>query len=54
MTNLVNTPTITVTGGTLTLAGDNAVAVDIDNGGNPLGGGSYKLIAKGTAVRWRH
>jgi fibronectin-binding autotransporter adhesin len=47
MTNVVNTPTITVTGGTLTLASGNAVTVNINNGGNRLEPGNYKLVSKG-------
>jgi len=47
MANAPGTPTITVTSGTLALAGDNACTVNVRNGGNPLGAGSYKLIAKG-------
>jgi len=48
LTNVINTPTITVTGGTLTLGSGMAVTVAINNGGAPLGAGSYKLIAKGS------
>lgn len=48
MANAPGTPTITVTGGTLALAGVNACTVNVKNGGSPLGAGSYKLIAKGT------
>jgi autotransporter-associated beta strand protein len=45
MANTPNTPTINVTGGTLTLATGNAVAVSINNGGTRLAAGSYKIIS---------
>jgi len=48
MTNTPNTPTITVTGGALTLAGGTVVTVNVKNGGHGLSAGSYKLIAKGS------
>jgi fibronectin-binding autotransporter adhesin len=47
MTNVPNTPTITVTGGALTLSSGMSFTVNVNNGGNGLSGGTYKLIAKG-------
>jgi autotransporter-associated beta strand protein len=46
MTNVINTPTLTVTDGTLTLGSATAFAVHVNNGGTPLGVGTYKLISK--------
>jgi len=48
MTNTPNTPTLAVTGGTLTLAGGSVITVNLNNGGNRLTAGSYKLISKGS------
>jgi len=39
------TPTINVAGGTLTLASGTATTINVDNGGNLLPGGDYKLIS---------
>jgi autotransporter-associated beta strand protein len=47
MTNVVGTPTITVTGGALTLSAGNAITVNVNNGGAGLSAGTYKLISKG-------
>lgn len=48
MTNVINTATITVNGGTLTLGASTPFTVNVNNGGTPLAAGSYKLISKGT------
>lgn len=47
MTNVINTPTFSVTSGTLTLGSGTLFTVNINNGGAPLAAGNYKLIAKG-------
>jgi len=47
MTNVINTPTINVTGGALTLGSGTLFTVNVNNGGTPLGAGSYKLISLG-------
>jgi fibronectin-binding autotransporter adhesin len=48
VTNVINTPIINVTGGTLTLGATTPFTVEVNNGGTALGTGSYKLISKGT------
>jgi autotransporter-associated beta strand protein len=48
LTNVINTPTVNVTGGSLTLGGGMAFTVDVNNGGTPLSAGNYKLISKGS------
>jgi autotransporter-associated beta strand protein len=43
-----STPPLTLSGiGTMALQSGNIVTVTVTNGGTPLGGGDYKLIAKG-------
>jgi hypothetical protein len=48
LTNTVNTPTLTVTGGALTLGAATPFTINVNNGGTALGAGSYKIISKGT------
>jgi hypothetical protein len=48
LTNIINTPTITVSNGTLTLAAGEAFTVNVNNGGTPLSAGNYLLIARTT------